>query len=106
MKFDSENFLQTKFLDTALRSEPLLYAVVGFAAFQRTLRNPAGKIQDFLEYYNKAVSLLLHALKKGERHTNGTMLAILQLATIEVRYRPLPNKELSSNISRSTSVIG
>ncbi|KUJ10276.1 uncharacterized protein LY89DRAFT_675133 [Mollisia scopiformis] len=83
LKFDSENFLQTRFLDAALRNEPLLYAVVGFAAFHRTLHNPAGKIQDFLEYYNKAVSLLLHALKKGERHTNGMMLAILQLATIE-----------------------
>jgi len=35
-------------------------------------------------YYNKAVSLLLNSLKRGERHTNGTILAILQLATIEV----------------------
>ncbi|CZR62407.1 related to C6 finger domain protein [Phialocephala subalpina] len=83
LKFDSENFLRTRFLDAALRNEPLLYAVVGFAAFQRTLHNPAGKIHDFLEYYNKSVSLLLYALKKGERHTNGMILAILQLATIE-----------------------
>ena len=37
-----------------------------------------------LRYYNKAVSLLLNSLKRGERHTNGTILAILQLATIEV----------------------
>lgn len=97
MKFDSENFLQTTFLDIAIRHEPLLYAVVGFAAFQRTLHNLDGKIQDFLEYYNKAVSLLLHALKKGERHTNGMILAILQLATIEVSSRSLFDEELCSN---------
>lgn len=84
LKFDSGNFLRTTFLDAALRNEALLYAVVGFSAFQRTLRNPAGKIQDFLEYYNKAVSLLLNSLKRGERRTNGMILAILQLATIEV----------------------
>lgn len=113
LKFDSANFLRTTFLDAALRNESLLYAVVGFSAFQRTLHNTDGKIQDFLQYvdrtvvfsafwkpcvpseplltppfcryYNKAVSLLLNSLKRGERRTNGTILAILQLATIEVR---------------------
>ncbi len=112
LKFDSANFLRTTFLDAALRNESLLYAVVGFSAFQRTLHNTDGKIQDFLQYvvravycpeaykssmppkpllihsfcryYNKAVWLLLNSLKRGERHTNGTILAILQLATIEV----------------------
>ncbi|KAH7383719.1 hypothetical protein BKA64DRAFT_646894 [Cadophora sp. MPI-SDFR-AT-0126] len=83
LKFDSGNFLQTTFLDAALRNESLLFAVVGFSAFQRTLHTSQGKMQDFLQYYNKAVSLLLNSLKRGEQHTNGTMLAILQLATIE-----------------------
>ncbi|KAL2061737.1 hypothetical protein VTL71DRAFT_7115, partial [Oculimacula yallundae] len=83
LKFDSGNFLQTSFLDAALRNEPLLYAVVGFSAFQRTLHTTQGRIQDFLQYYNKAVSLLLTSLKRGERHTTGTLLAILQLATVE-----------------------
>ncbi|CZT00813.1 related to C6 finger domain protein [Rhynchosporium graminicola] len=83
LKFDAANFLQTTFLDAALRNEPLLYAVVGFSAFQRTLHTTEGRIQDFLQYYNKAVSLLLTSLKRGERHTNGTLLAILQLATVE-----------------------
>jgi len=85
LKFDSTNFLKTRFIGAALRNEALLYAVVGFSAFQRTLHNPEGKIQDFLQYYNKSVSNLLKSLKKGERHDNGTILAILQLATIEVR---------------------
>ncbi|PVH85998.1 hypothetical protein DL98DRAFT_408223 [Cadophora sp. DSE1049] len=83
LKFDSGNFLRTTFLDAALRNESLLFAVVGFSAFQRTLHTSRGKMQDFLHYYNKAVSLLLNSLKRGERHTNGTILAILQLATIE-----------------------
>lgn len=85
LKYDSTNFLKTGYMEAALREEALLFAVVGFAAFQRTLHNPRGKIQDFLKYYNKAVSLLLRSLKRGERHNTDTMLAILQLATIEVR---------------------
>ncbi|KAA8571972.1 hypothetical protein EYC84_001913 [Monilinia fructicola] len=77
------DFLHTLLLDAALRSEPLLYAVVGFSAFQYAVEKQEGKIQDFLQYYNKAVSLLLRSLKKGVQHTTGMLLAILQLATIE-----------------------
>ncbi|KAL3417304.1 C6 finger domain-containing protein [Phlyctema vagabunda] len=86
LKYDPCNFLHSLFLDAALRNEALLYAVVGFSAFQATLHDSSGKIQDFLQYYNKAVSLLLRSLKRGERHGIGTLLAILQLATIEVRF--------------------
>lgn len=81
--------MRTQYLEIAQRHEALLYAIVGFSAFQRTLHNPEGKIQDFLQYYNKAVSLLLKSLKQGERPSNGTLLAILQLATIEVRVEGL-----------------
>ncbi|QSZ33529.1 hypothetical protein DSL72_005097 [Monilinia vaccinii-corymbosi] len=77
------DFPQTLLLDAALRNEPLLYAVVGFSAFQYAVEKQEGKIQDFLQYYNKAVSLLLRSLKKGVQHTTGMLLAILQLATIE-----------------------
>lgn len=84
LKYDAGNFLRTQFLDAALRNDALLHAAVGFSAFQRTLHNPQGRIEDFLPYYNKAVSLLLLSLKRGERHNLGTILAILQLATIEV----------------------
>ncbi|RDW79724.1 hypothetical protein BP6252_04362 [Coleophoma cylindrospora] len=83
LKYDPCNFLQTSYIDIALKNEVLLYAVVGFSAFQATLHSPSGKIQDFLQYYNKAVSLLLRSLKKGDRHEVGTLLAILQLATVE-----------------------
>lgn len=84
LKHDSGDFLRTYFLDAALRNDALLFAVVGFSAFQYTLTNPRGLIQDFLQYYNKAVSLLLRLLKKGERHNLGILLTMLQLATIEV----------------------
>jgi Fungal specific transcription factor domain len=96
LKFDSGNFLRTHFLDAALRNEALLHAVVGFSAYQRTLQNPEGQIHDFLQYYNKAVSLLLISLRKGERHNNAMILAILQLATIEVsapRYSKVSRKD-------------
>lgn len=77
-------FIHALLLDAALRNEPLLYAVVGFSAFQYSVEKREGKIQDFLQYYNKAVSLLLKSLKKGAQHTTYILLAILQLATIEV----------------------
>lgn len=81
---DSWNFIHGTFLDIACGNDALVHAIVGFSAFQYTLHNNDGKIQDFLQYYNKAVSLLLESLKKGERRSMGTLLTILQLATIEV----------------------
>ena len=84
LKNDTGNFLKTQYLEAALRNDALLHAIVGFSAFQRTLKNPEGRIEDFLPYYNKAVSLLLSQLKRGGRHDTSIMLAILQLATIEV----------------------
>lgn len=84
IKHDNCDFLRTHFLDAALKNDALLHAVVGFSAFQYTLHHPGGQINDFLQYYNKAVSLLLKSLKKGGQHDVGILLAILQLATIEV----------------------
>jgi hypothetical protein len=78
--------MHTRLLDAAMKNDSLLHAIVGFSAFQHTLHNPEGRIQDFLQYYNKAVSLLLRSLRRGERRAMGTLLAILQLATIEVSY--------------------
>ena len=87
LKADPGDFLKTLFIDAALRNDALLHAVVGFAAFQRTLHSHDGKIQDFLQYYNKAVSLLLSSLQRGDKHSTGTLLTILQLATIEVGFQ-------------------
>ena len=83
-KHDANHFLHTSLVDLALHYDPLLYAVVGFAAFQSTVTRPHGKIQDFLGYYNKSVSLLRKSLYNNEKHTDATILTILQLATFEV----------------------
>ena len=82
---DSDDFFRTILPNIALRSEALLYAVVGFAAYHHTLQNPNGKIHEFLQYYNRSVTLLLGFLTRKEKHNLGTLLTILQLATIEVR---------------------
>lgn len=85
LKFDNTNFLQTTFLEIALSYEPLLYAITAFAAYFFTLDRQDGKLQDFLQYYNKSVSLLRDSLAKSSRHSTATLLTILQLATFEVR---------------------
>ncbi|KAI9779235.1 MAG: hypothetical protein M1839_007487 [Geoglossum umbratile] len=83
MMHDAQDFLRTTFLDMAVKNEPLLYAVVGFSAFHYTIALPNGRIQDFLTYYNKSVSLLRRSLQKSQSHTPSTLLTILQLASIE-----------------------
>ncbi|KAI4230387.1 MAG: hypothetical protein L6R36_000015 [Xanthoria steineri] len=82
-RIDANYFLHHILIEQALSYEPLLQAVVGFAAFRATLGKPHGKIQDFLGYYNRSVSLLLKSLASGQTHTDATLLTILQLATIE-----------------------
>lgn len=81
---DADNFFKTTLPSMAIQHEPLLNAVVGFSAYHMTLQNPQGKLQDFLQYYNRSVTLLLEFLQRRERHNVATLLTILQLATIEV----------------------
>jgi hypothetical protein len=87
MILDPEDFFRTFLPSTAVRqgNDALLYAVVGFAAYHYTVKNPKGQIQDFLTYYNKSVTLLLSSFRKKEKQNTATLLTILQLATIEVR---------------------
>ena len=69
----------------ALRHEPLLNALVGFSAYHATLQNSDGKLEDFLKYYNKSVTLLIGTLQRSEASNIYTLVTILQLMTIEVR---------------------
>ena len=82
---DANYFVRHILIEQALSYEPLLQAVVGFAAFHEAMRKPNGRIQDFLGFYSRSVSLLRKSLINGEKHTEATLLTILQLATIEVR---------------------
>ena len=84
-KHEADDFIHKTLVENALSYEPLRFAVVGFAAFHLALQNNESKIQDFLGYYNTAVNLLRKSLANGERHTDATIMAILQLATFEVR---------------------
>lgn len=81
---DADNFFRSILTGLAMRDEALLYAVVGFSAYHHSMKNPNGKINEFLQYYSRSVTLLLECMKK-EKYTVGTLLTILQLATIEVR---------------------
>ena len=101
-KHDATYFLHTIMVEHALTYDPLLYAVIGFAAFHKTLRDHEGKIQDFLGYYNKSVTLLRRSLADRQKHTDATLLTILQLATFEVRYRSHP---LSLSLTRLRSIL-
>ncbi|ROW09442.1 hypothetical protein VMCG_02203 [Cytospora schulzeri] len=80
---DFGDFFRTTFISLAVRSEPLLNAIVAFAAYHHTIRDPNGKLPSFLKYYNRSVTLLLDLLKSEERHDLWTLLTVLQLATIE-----------------------
>ncbi|WXC65226.1 hypothetical protein SNK03_011032 [Fusarium graminearum] len=80
---DSDEFFTKILPNMATRHEPLLNAVVGFSAYHSTLQNPHGKLQDFLQYYNKSVTQLLSLLQRKEKPNIATLLTILQLATIE-----------------------
>jgi len=91
MVTDSDDFFRLVLPSAALQHEALLFAVVGFAAYHHTLKNPNGQIKEFLQYYNKSVTLLLGFLKKKEKYNIGTLLTILQLAAIEVREEPAPD---------------
>ncbi|KAM0637685.1 hypothetical protein ACHAQF_008485 [Verticillium nonalfalfae] len=83
---DGDNFFHGILPNFALQNEALLNAIVGFSAYLYSLEhNPNGKMWEFLQYYNRGVTLLLASLKRKEKPDIGTLLTILQLATIEVR---------------------
>ena len=83
-KHGAEGFLRTILFEQALLYDPLLYAVVGFSAFHLAVKRQSGRIQDFLGYYDKSVSLLRKSLAGGQTYTDATFLTTLQLATFEV----------------------
>jgi hypothetical protein len=89
--YDFDNFFHTDLIELALTYEPLLYAVVGFAAYYHTLGQPDGKLSNFLRYYSRSLSLLRQSLRAGQPHTEATIATILQLATFEEHLGDWPN---------------
>ena len=80
------HFIHSTLVDCALAYDPLLYAIAGFSAFHHTVSQSNGRISDFLGYYNKSVSLLRKSLQTVQKHTDATIMTILQLAAFEVRH--------------------
>lgn len=86
-KYDGGDFLKTTFLEIAMNddSQALLYAIVAFAAYHHAIAQDDGRISKFLQFYNTSITMLHQTLLK-KRHNVSTLLTILQLATIEVRF--------------------
>lgn len=89
LRSSSERFIHHSIIELALGYEPLLYALVGFAAYHHTLQSPGGKLFTFLKYYNKALVLLRKSLGSGEEHSEATLCTVLVLTTFEVRNHSL-----------------
>lgn len=105
LKHDANHLLHNILIEHALQYNPLLYAVVGFVAFQSSVTRADGKIQDFLCYYKNSVSLLGKSLVENQKNKDATMWTILQLATVEVRGTTnLPSR--ADNVQRITWAIG
>lgn len=85
LKSRSGEFIHRAIVDLCLKYEPLLYAVVGFSAYHYCLRQPGGKLYNFLRYYNKSLTLLRKSLASTEPHSDATLITILLLTTFEVK---------------------
>lgn len=83
-KTDAADFIHTDFVELALTYDPLLYALVGFAAYHRTLESPKGKLSAFLGYYSKSLSALRKELETTQKPSEARILTICTLATFEV----------------------
>ena len=80
----NDRFVHQTITEFALQYEPLLYAVVGFAAYHHCVQSGSGELYSFLKYYNKALSLLRESLGSGEKHSEATLVTVLVLTTFEV----------------------
>ncbi|PHH52983.1 Adhesion and hyphal regulator 1 [Ceratocystis fimbriata CBS 114723] len=80
---DSHEFFSVTLPRLALLDETLLYALVGFSAYLRSLANPNSSIKDFLVYFNRSISTLISHLKAREETSIVRLISVLQLATLE-----------------------
>jgi hypothetical protein len=82
-KLDPMDFVHCEFIDLALSFEPLLYAVVGFAAYHYEWQQPDPQLSHFLGYHSRSLSMLRRSLEKGGKVTEATLLTVLQLSTFD-----------------------
>ncbi|KAK5939580.1 hypothetical protein PMZ80_007959 [Knufia obscura] len=84
-KLDPEDFVHGELIDLALRFEPLLYAVIAFAAYHYTVRLPESEadFNSFWKYYCKSIVKLREHLAANKERNDLVLLTVLQLATFE-----------------------
>lgn len=84
-KVDPEDFVHKELIDLALTFEPLLYAVVAFAAYHHTVRLPESQASfgSFWKYYCKSIVKLRKFLESTDERHDAVLLTVLQLATFE-----------------------
>jgi hypothetical protein len=87
MRSDGHQFVHQNIVEFALQYDPLLYAVVGFAAYHHCVQTGTGKLYTFLKYYNMALKLLRKSLGSGEEHWEATLITVLVLTTFEVGFQ-------------------
>ncbi|KAB8227562.1 hypothetical protein BDV23DRAFT_154542 [Aspergillus alliaceus] len=78
-----DRFVHQDLIEIALQYDPLLYAVVGFAAYHHCVHTGNGKLYAFLKYYNMALKLLRKSLGSNEEHWEATLITVLVLTTFE-----------------------
>ena len=84
-KVDSEDFVHGELIDLAPQFEPLLYAVIAFAAYHYTVRLPDSEadFSSFWKYYCKSIVKLREHLAANKERDDLVLLTVLQLATFE-----------------------
>ena len=83
--YDGCGFLKVYLPLQAVQFEPLLYALIGFAAYHYTVNQKSGEVKNFLVYYSKSMSLLRTYLQEHPNLSDPipALLTILQLAQLE-----------------------
>lgn len=84
-KVDAEDFVHEELITLALQFEPLLYAVLAFAAYHHTVRLPDEKAEfsSFWKYYCQSIVKLRQHLESNKTRDDLVLLTVLQLATFE-----------------------
>lgn len=84
-KVDTQDFVHDELISLAMQFEPLLYAVVAFAAYHHTIRLPddEASFNSFWKYYCKSIIKLRQYLESNKGRDDFVLLTVLQLATFE-----------------------
>ena len=84
-KIDSQDFVHCELIEMALQFEPLLHAVVAFAAYHHAVRikEEQPNFQVFWKFYCKSIISLRKHLATNNQRDDSVILTVLQLATFE-----------------------